>query len=223
MPLVGNAILAVWNDVDPDIEADFNEWYMREHIAERLSVPGINRGRRYRADTGQPRYMAFYEAASMDVLTLGAYRTQLDNPTAWTQRIMPHFRFAQRGLCDVAASLGDGIGSAAAVVHLTPRDAPQLRLWLTEKLLPELCARPHVVAAHLWTLAPGEPPSPTTALSQRAEPDRPISWVLVVETADTAGADAISATILVRDPRAHGAAQIAVCPTYRLLYEVDPR
>ena len=106
MPLLGTAILAVWNEVDPEIEPDFNDWYLREHIPERLSVPGMNRGRRYRADAGTPRYMAFYEAASMDVLTQGPYRTQLDNPTAWTQRIMPHFRFAQRGLCDVAVSIG---------------------------------------------------------------------------------------------------------------------
>jgi hypothetical protein len=183
----------------------------------------MSRSRRYRAEAGSPRYMAFYEAVSMDVLTQGPYRTQLDNPTAWTQRIMPHFRFAQRGQCDVAASLGDGIGSAAAVVHLTPADAAQLRIWLTEKLLPELCARPHVVAAHLWTLAPGEPVSPTTALSRQAEPDRPVAWVVVAETADPATAEAIIATILVRDPKAHGAAQIVPCPAYRLLYAVDPR
>jgi hypothetical protein len=223
MPLLGAAVLAVWNDVDPAIEPDFNDWYLREHIPERLSVPGINRGRRYRADTGTPGYMAFYEAASMDVLTQGPYRMQLDNPTEWTQRIMPHFRFAQRGLCDVAASLGDGIGSAAAVIHLTPSDAPQLRTWITEKLLPELCARPHVVAAHLWTLAPGEPASPTTALSRQAEPARPLAWVVVVETANPATANATAATILVRDPKAHGAAEIVACPTYHLLYAVDPR
>jgi len=223
MPLLGTAILAVLNEVDPANEPDFNDLYLREHVPERLSVPGMNSGRRYRAEAGTPRYMAFYEATSMDVLTQGPYRTQLDNPTPWTQRIMPHFRFAQRGLCDVAASLGDGIGSAAAVLHLTPSDAPRLRAWIREKLLPELCARPQVVASHLWTLAPGEPVSPTTALSRRAEPDRPLAWVVVVETADDVTADAIAATILVRDPKAHGAAEIVACPTYRLLYAVDPR
>src|SRR5258708_40366363 len=64
MALLGNAILAVWNEVDADAEGDFNEWYLREHIPERTMVPGVNRGRRYRADEGSPRYMAFYEAAS---------------------------------------------------------------------------------------------------------------------------------------------------------------
>jgi hypothetical protein len=157
----------------------------------------------------------------MDVLTAGAYRAQLDNPTEWTQRIMPRFRFAQRGLCDVAASLGNGLGTAVAVVHLTPADAPTLRTWIIETLLPELRTSPHVVAAHLWTLAPGEPASPTTALSQRAEPDHSLAWVIVVETSNLDTATAISAAILTRDPKAHGAEHIHTYPIYRLLYAVQ--
>jgi hypothetical protein len=223
MPLLGNAVLAVWNEVDPDAEDDFNEWYLREHIPERTMVPGLTRGRRYRAEQGSPRYMAFYEAASMDVLTSGPYRRQLDNPTSWTQRIMPRFRFMRRGLCDVAASVGEGIGGAAAVVHLTPADAPRLRAWITGTLLHEMHALPDVAAAHLWTLAPGEPRSPTTALSQRAEPERPVEWVIVVETMELAGADAITGAILGRDPKAHGAADVNAYPSYRLLYALDRR
>jgi hypothetical protein len=223
MALLGNAILAVWNDVDPDIEGDFNEWYLREHIPERTMVPGMSRGRRYRAEQGSPRYMAFYEASSMDVLTHGAYRVQLDNPTAWTRRLMPRFRFMQRGLCDVAASVGEGMGGAATVVHLTPGDAPRLRDWITGTLLHELHALPDVAAAHFWTLAPGEPRSPTTSLSQRAEPTNPLAWVIVVETMELAGATAIADAILGRDPNAHGAADARAYPSYRLLYALDRR
>jgi hypothetical protein len=217
------AILAVWNEVDPDIEADFNEWYLREHIPERTSVPGMLRGRRYRADAGSPRYMAFYEAVSMDVLTKGAYRTQLNNPTGWTQRIMRHFRFAQRGLCDVVASVGEGIGGAAAVVHVTPGDAPRLRKWIVETLLHELHALPQVTGAHLWALAPGEPRSPTSDLSARVEPDHPIEWVIVAETMEFAAAEAIASAILGRNPAAHGAAEVRPYPSYRLLYTLEHR
>jgi hypothetical protein len=221
MPLLGNAVLAVWNEVDPNAEDDFNEWYFREHIAERTMVPGLTRGRRYRSEEGSPKYMAFYEAASMEVLTRGTYRSQLENPTAWTRRIMPHFTFSQRGLCDVAGSVGDGMGGAAAVVHLTPDDAPRLRAWITGTLLHELHALPDVAAAHLWTLAPGEPRSPTSALSERAE--RPIAWVIVVEAMELAGAIAITAAILGRDPKAHGAAEVRPYPSYRFLYALDRR
>jgi hypothetical protein len=223
MPLLGNAILAVWNEVDPDAEDDFNEWYLREHIPERTMVPGLLRGRRYRAAEGSPRYMAFYEAATLDVLTSGPYRLQLDNPSAWTQRIMPRFRFMRRGLCDVAGSVGDGMGGAASVVHVAPDDAPRLRAWITETLLHEMHALPDVAAAHLWTIAPGEPRSPTMSLSQRAEADGPVEWVIVVETMELAGATAITDAILGRNPRAHGAAAVQAYPGYRLLYALDRR
>jgi hypothetical protein len=223
MALLGNAVLAVWNEVDPEFEDDFNEWYFREHIPERLMVPGLNRGRRYRAETGSPRYMAIYEATSMDVLTHGPYRLQLDNPTAWTQLVAARFRFMQRGLCDVVASVGDGMGGAAAVVHLTPGDTPRLREWISGTLLHELHALPGVAAAHFWTLAPGEARSPTTALSQRAEPDHPVAWVVVVETMELAGAMAITDAILGRNPKAHGAREVRAYPNYRLLYSLDRR
>ena len=214
MALLGNAVLAVWNEVDPDTEDDFNEWYLREHIPERTMVPGLNRGRRYRAEQGTPRYMAFYEATTLDVLTHGAYRLQLDNPTAWTRRIMPRFRFMQRGLCDVAASVGEGMGGAAAVMHLTPGDAPRLRTWITETFLHEIHALPDVAAAYPDP-RPGEPRSPTTALSQRGT--RPIAWVVVVETMEVAGAIAITDAIVGATPR-HGAADVRAYPGYRLLY-----
>ena len=221
MSLLGSAVLAVWNEVDPEYEDDYNEWYLREHIPERLMVPGLNRGRRYRAEEGSPRYMAIYEATSMEVLTHGPYRRQLENPSAWTRRIMPRFRFQQRGLCDVAASIGEGVGGAVAVVHVTPADAPRLRTWITETLLHELHGLPGVTAAHLWTLAPGEPDSATTALSAGA--DNPIEWVIVVETMEIAGATAIADAILGRNPTAHGAAKVRRYPTYRLLYALDRR
>jgi hypothetical protein len=181
------------------------------------------RGRRYRADKGSPRYMAFYEAASMDVLTKGDYRTQLENPTAWTQRLLPHFRFMRRGLCDVVMSVGDRLGGAAAVIHLTPADTPRLNEWITKTLLPELHALPGIVAAHLWTFAPGEPRSPTTVLSQNAEPDHPLAWIIVVESLQVAAANTITGVIMARDPKMHGAAKVSADPVYRLLYALDRR
>jgi hypothetical protein len=221
MALKGDAILAVWNEVDPASENDFDEWYFREHVPERTSVPGILRGRRYRADHGTPRSMAFYEAASMAVLTRGAYRTQLANPTEWTRRVMARFRLARRGLCDVAGSVGEGIGGAAAVVHVAPGDPARLRPWILGILLHELHAMPLVAHAHLWTLAPGEPPSATADLNPPGAQDAPIAWVIVVETMEMAAAEAVTEAILGRNPVAHGAASVRPYPSYRLLYALD--
>ena len=43
-------LLAVWNDIAAEDEAEFNAWYVEEHVPERLGVPGILSARRYRDD-----------------------------------------------------------------------------------------------------------------------------------------------------------------------------
>ena len=48
-----------------------------------------------------------------------------------------------------------------------------------------------------------------------------LAWVVVVETMDLAGANAITADVVNRQPRAHGAAEVRAFPAYRLLYALD--
>mgnify|MGYP002636141367 CR=1 FL=1 len=219
MALLGKAILGVWNQVDPAIEDSFNDWYVQEHIPERVSVPGMRRGRRYRAPEGMPRYMAIYEAATLDVLTSGLYRWQLDHPTPWTQHVMPGFRVAQRGICDVIATSGDGIGGVATVIHFSVEAGAedQFRAFLTAqvKALPGL---KQILAAHAWSGAAGEPASPTTELALRAAPDRGIEFVLAIEATAMEYLDAARAAVLAADPGAHGASDIRPYPNYTLLY-----
>jgi hypothetical protein len=64
----GTGLLAVWTDVAPEAEAEFNEWYNSEHIPERLAVPGVLAAQRYQAVEGQPKYIALYELADVNVL-----------------------------------------------------------------------------------------------------------------------------------------------------------
>jgi hypothetical protein len=218
MALLGKAVLGVWNEVDPDIEDSFNDWYVREHIPERVSVPGMRRGRRYRALSGTPRYMALYEAATLGVLTDGHYRWQLDHPTPWTRFVMPHFRLAQRGICDVIVTAGDGIGGVATVLHFTAGD--RFRTWL-DRQVSRLPALPQVVAAHAWLGSSTEPRSPTTELALRAAPDRGIEWVLMIEASDPDCLDAARDAVLAADPLAHGASDIRPYPNYRLLFTMN--
>ena len=46
MTMLTDAILGGWNDVDPAQETAFNDWYVRDHLPDRLAVPGFRRGRR---------------------------------------------------------------------------------------------------------------------------------------------------------------------------------
>jgi hypothetical protein len=56
----GKGIFLVYTDVDPQHEAEFNDWYNTEHIAELLAVPGILAAARYEAAKGGPKYLAVY-------------------------------------------------------------------------------------------------------------------------------------------------------------------
>jgi hypothetical protein len=47
MPLAGKGMLLTSMDIDPSDEADFNRWYDREHLEERVAIAGFLEARRY--------------------------------------------------------------------------------------------------------------------------------------------------------------------------------
>ena len=77
------AILAIWHDVDPSVADAYDAWYDEEHFPERLGCPGFINGQRYKAldAATTPQFLAFYEVASIDVLSAPAYRDRLENPS----------------------------------------------------------------------------------------------------------------------------------------------
>ena len=77
MPLAGQGVLAIWNGIEDEAEADFVAWHVREHIPERVAVPGFLRGRRYVAEVGAPKYFNFYETESPEALISPAYLQRL--------------------------------------------------------------------------------------------------------------------------------------------------
>ena len=50
----GRGLLMVFVDVPENVEDEFNRWYNEEHIAERLSIPGVLNAARYVAVRGGP-------------------------------------------------------------------------------------------------------------------------------------------------------------------------
>ena len=86
MTLAPPGILAIFNNVAPDREAEFEEWFQHEHLQERLGLPGFLLGRRYEVLKGTPDYFNFYVTRSVDVLGSGEYRMRLNNPTPMTDR-----------------------------------------------------------------------------------------------------------------------------------------
>src|SRR6266511_4314122 len=79
--------------VPTEIDADFNTWYNTIYIPNYEKVPGVIRGRRFRAVTGTPNYLTFYEFQNPKVSESAAWAAQRDIAPE-TQRIRPHMRHA---------------------------------------------------------------------------------------------------------------------------------
>ncbi len=217
----GQAVLAIWNDADPAGKDDFNQWYTREHIPERVGVPGFLRGRRYVAVDADLEFCAFYDTESLDVLTSPVYLERLDNPTEWTRRVMPSFRNMNRSACVVTRTLGLGEGGAVATLRFGPRPGREdsLRTWLEEVAMPALLEQPGIVAAHLLEADPASSRPPTRERELRGGEDHVADWVLVVEGT---GPDELQAAckpqLSTAELDTHGAQPGPVLGTYRLMY-----
>src|SRR5216684_987150 len=117
MTMAGKGVLAFWHDVAPGGDGEFDQWHLREHIPERVAVPGFLRCRRYATLGDPPRYFYFYETESLETLQSPAYLARLGDPTPWTKKTLPLVRNNTRTACRVVAGHlleGDaGVSTAA--------------------------------------------------------------------------------------------------------------
>jgi hypothetical protein len=98
------ALLALWNDVDPALDAEYNDWHAREHVPERLTVPGMLWGLRYRRGAGaaaMPRYLTLYGLRDASVLDSAPYLRLLSEPTPASRRMRPALTQLSRWVCDL--------------------------------------------------------------------------------------------------------------------------
>ena len=123
MPLPGRGMLVTWMDVDPAEETDFNHWYDREHLAERVGIEGFLEARRWIADNASPKYFCTYSTDTFEALSGPAYRKVLANQTAWSTKHISRFRNPGRVVGRITVSRGIGRGSALGVVRLRPGPA----------------------------------------------------------------------------------------------------
>jgi len=155
MPLLGSAVMLLAFDVVPAVIAEHDDWHTHEHVGERLSIPGFLRVTRWVALNGEPRYFVLYEVDDLATLTSAPYLARLNNPSAWTARMMPHYRGMRRGFCAVSGSFGLGIGHLSVLLRFEPESssAASLRRWLLQEALPRLPTKPGVASVHLLEAA----------------------------------------------------------------------
>jgi hypothetical protein len=193
MPLAGKGMLLTSMDIDPSDEAEFNRWYDREHLEERVAIDGFLEARRYAAHEGSPKYLCLYSTASFGVLDSPAYRAKLANPTDWSKKTMARFKNMIRAVARITISRGQGRGAALGIVRLRPSAGgkDRLRTALRERLDPEQLAG--IISMHLIESDP--------ALSKPLTDDRSApnpgagDWFVLI---DGTHMNAISAAIAAR-------------------------
>jgi hypothetical protein len=149
MPLAGKGMLLTSMDVDPSDEAEFNRWYDREHLEERVAIEGFVEARRYVAHAASPKYLSLYSTLTFDVLDSAAYRAALGNQTAWSKQNIARFRNMIRAVARITISRGTGRGAALGLVRLRPNASAHeaLRAELNDRLDP--AASDGIISMHL--------------------------------------------------------------------------
>ena len=192
MPLAGTGMLLTSMDIDASDEAEFNRWYDREHLLERVAIEGFLEARRYVAHQGSPKYLCLYSTATFDVLGSPAYRTALASQTDWSKANIARFKNMIRAVARITVSRGAGRGAALGIVRLRPGgDTDKLRTALRDQLDPEKLDG--ILSMHLI--------ESDAALSRPINDDPPVSdpgsgdWFVLIDGTDV---KAVSAALAAR-------------------------
>ncbi|MFZ9013503.1 MAG: hypothetical protein ACO21T_05545 [Alphaproteobacteria bacterium] len=180
---MSNGLLLIWTDITPEAEIDFNNWYEQQHLEERVGVRGFLNGRRYQALDGRPKYLAWYETDSPEVLGSAEYGERQANPTEWTRRIMPCFRNVTRVTARQISKAGTGIGGWCTTHRFKPNSVANeaLTSWL-ENAPHSLVDEGKAISAQTWHPTSIDSARGTTEAQLRKTEENPPVWGLLVET-----------------------------------------
>ncbi|WP_407166361.1 hypothetical protein [Bradyrhizobium sp. ORS 111] len=194
MPIAGQGMLLTSMDVDSLHEAEFNRWYDREHIEERVAIEGFIEARRYVAHDGRPKYLSLYSTATFDVLDSPAYRAALANQTEWSKANIARFKNMIRGVARITISRGTGRGAALGIIRLRPPEdgADKLREVLQEQLDPS--ALDGIISMHLLENDPALS-RPLTPDAAKADPGAG-DWYVLIDATDVDAVPAAAARII---------------------------
>jgi hypothetical protein len=217
MPLAGKGMLLTSMDIDSADEAEFNRWYDREHLQERVAIDGFLEARRYIAHAGSPKYLSLYSTATFEVLDSPAYRAALASQTAWSKANIARFKNMIRGVARITISRGVGRGAALGIIRLRPiaSTKDKLRAALQDQLDPR--ALDGIISMHLME---------NDAVLSKPLTDNPSAddpgagdWFVLIDGTDV---NAISAAIAARFKNANALRSAETISTgiYHLMWDL---
>jgi hypothetical protein len=187
-PDVKRALLLVWTDIPTNVETEFNDWYNREHLRERVEVPGFIRGRRFAAISAAPKYLALYEAQSAEVMRSEAYLRLKRTRDARSMQFVPLFRNTIKATCDIVSHAGAGEGAFLVLLPITadPERLGSFRDWVLKTFFSELVQSTGIMAATY--AARNRTTRAASAAHDVRTGDRHLENVLMIEAASDLGA-----------------------------------
>ncbi len=216
MPLAGKGMLLTSMDIAPKDEAEFNRWYDREHLEERVAIAGFLEARRYVAHEGSPKYLSLYSTETFDVLDSAAYRTALAHQTDWSKANIARFKNMIRAVARITLSRGQGRGAALGIARLRPLADGQdkLRSALQNALDPG--PRDGIISMHLIESDPVLS-RPITDDPQVSDPGA-ADWFVLIDGTDVNAVSAVLAVCIANN----AACKSAVISTgvYNLMWDL---
>jgi len=223
----GTGVLALWIDVAPSLESETDDWYVDEHLPERIDIGGYLRARRYGALQGSPGYLSLFEASTPEALASEGYLSLVGRISEQSQRIRAGFSNVVRNTFRVRATAGRGIGAVMASYRLRPaagraQAAPAEALAALDALAPQLLRQRDVVGAH-WLQGAPDVRARMDAVRAVGRDDAAAGHVLLVETTREATARHLRDAVLSDTALAALGWQVENLAVYGLLYEVSGR
>lgn len=177
-------VLFVASDVDPVHDQDYNRWYDREHVLERVRIPGFVSGTRYVAIDAPKRYLGLYHTESLAVFDTEAYRQAFQHQTPWSVSNLGRMQAPKRRVCQVLARTGAGQGSALVVIELAVGGSAEALDQQARVLGAELAAADGFVQSCLYL----PEAALSTPLPQESTEGRVLHPMLLIHTSSPAAA-----------------------------------
>jgi hypothetical protein len=214
MPIAGKGMLLTSMDIDEAHEAEFNRWYDREHLEERVAIEGFIEARRYVAEEGAPKYLSLYSTETFEVLDSPAYRKALANQTDWSKANIGRFKNMIRSVARITISRGKGRGAWLGVIRLRPvrGKEDELRALLFDALDPQ--GLDGIISMHLLE----SDPALSKPLTDKASDPGAGDWFWLIDHTDAEPPGFIARRLQSCEPLM---AQVVSIGSYRLLWDIS--
>lgn len=177
--------LAIWCEIGAEDLADYRAWITKEHIADRTFLPGWN-GARFCVDvTNERAHFFLYATENKDVFSAQPYLNVLNNPSPWTNRIMPKFGPFDRALGEQLFKLGNGFGSCMMISRI--KDESSIDLADVKSKFAKFMDMPDIVSVRLMKLDRSATDIKSQEKTMRKGAEGDFHYLLVIEAISEKG------------------------------------